>query len=215
MTAELWQIQLASQESVSSVAGPPYLGTCHNYGVRRPNGSHRPLFSWRVSRTAAPPQGGAPSTPGARPRLFAARLRRTVFAVWAEERYLPWEEEGHAHPDSQLERRLHSPTYLRAVIAEYEGLRDGTAQPDAALAARCESIAGARSEIADDRQRKLADPWWRATTPEMRGYSYEVLADLYDPDYLQARVDHADELDQPFSRKGIEKRAKATEAPYN
>ena len=151
-----------------------------------------------------------------------------LWRQWQDERNVPWEEDGHDAPGSDLERRLHSPIYLRAVIREYEHLRQGGDQPDPALAARCEAIVAARPEIAEFRRRRLNDPWWRALTGGMLGYTPEGVADLYDPDHLKGMVDYANRLDDPFSREGIEDRrkvadwiafaapsAKAADAPYN
>lgn len=57
--AELSRTQFASQDPVSCVLGP-YLGTCYNYGVWHPNGSH---VSWFF---LAGHPGCAPHWPGGR-----------------------------------------------------------------------------------------------------------------------------------------------------
>lgn len=127
-----------------------------------------------------------------------------LWRQWQAEAYGPWKE-GH-RPGPGGFRRLHSPTYLRAVIRQYEYLREGGDRPDPALAARCEAIVAARPEIAEDRRHKLNDPFWRAPTAEMLGYTPEGVSHYYDPEYLKHKVDHADKLDDLFSREALDSR---------
>jgi hypothetical protein len=104
-------------------------------------------------------------------------------------------------------KRYHSPTYLKAVIREYKYLREGGDRPDPALAARCEVIVSARPELAEERRQWLSDPWQRALTAEMLGYTPVGVADYYDPHYLQREVDYANKLDDPFSRESLRSRS--------
>lgn len=86
-------------------------------------------------------------------------------------------------PPSAL-RQYYSPTYLHAVISQHQYLAEGGDRPDPALAARCEAIVAARPEIAEDRRRTLHDPWERALTKEMIGYTPGI-ASLCDPEDLK------------------------------
>jgi len=98
-------------------------------------------------------------------------------------------------------KRYHSPTYLRAVIRQHLHLSRGGDRPDPRLAARCEEIVSGRPEIAEDRRHVLDDPWQRAVRD--LSDTVESVVDLYDPKYLQSKVDYANKLDDAFSREAI------------
>jgi hypothetical protein len=87
------------------------------------------------------------------------------------------------------------------VIRQHLYLVRGGDRPDPALAARCEQIVSARPDMAEWRRQVLKDPWWRACG-ELAGAT-ETVADQYDPEYLQHKVDYANKLDDPFSREAI------------
>jgi hypothetical protein len=89
------------------------------------------------------------------------------------------------------------------VISQHQYLAEGGDRPGPALAARCEAIVAARPEIAEDRRRTLNDPWDRALTKEIIGYTPGI-ASLYDPEDLKRKVDYANKLDDPFSRVSLE-----------
>ena len=117
--------------------------------------------------------------------------------------------EAHDKLGSDGLRQYHSPTYLTAVIREYDHLREGDDRPDRALAKRCEAIVSSRPEFAEERRRNLNDPWWRADsalTPEIFGYEPIGVGHYYDPAWLQSHVDGLNELDDPFSQRAIEHR---------
>ena len=120
---------------------------------------------------------------------------------------------------------IYSPTYLRAVISEYLLLRNGGDRVDPGLAARCEQIAAVRSEVVEERRSYLSNPWRRAQSAEMLGYRPLTVADCYDPEYLQSRVDYFTRREDPFDEVGIQERLvdakwntrtlKEADAPWN
>jgi hypothetical protein len=145
-----------------------------------------------------------------------------LLAQWKAELYAPLEG---CPPGPSDDPMLYSPTYLKAVISEYLWLRDGGDRPNPAVAALCEQIVASRPALAQERRRYLANPWRRAQTAEMLHYRVTTVADYYNPDYLQEKVDYLDRLDDPFDPAAIRERAleakfaartpKEADAPYN
>src|ERR1022692_3114114 len=109
-----------------------------------------------------------------------------LWKQWQVKVYGPWEDGLGPGPGG--DPMYHSPTYLKAVIHEYEWLREGGDRPDPALSARCEAIVTARPKYAEERRRYLSDPWQRAQTSEMLRYRVASVADYYDPEYLQNKI---------------------------
>lgn len=142
---------------------------------------------------------------------------------WQIEVCGPWKE-GYGPGPGGL-RRLHSPTYLRAVVREYLHLRNGGDQIDPGLAARCDQIAAARREVTEQRRSYLSDPWARAQSADMLGYEPLTVALCYNPEYLQSRVEYFTRREDPFDEVSIWERdtdarwnarsLKEAEAPWN
>jgi hypothetical protein len=99
-------------------------------------------------------------------------------------------------------KRAHLAYYLQLVVRQHRWLTEGPGDcPDPKLAQRCEEVVADYPPVRDERAAMLVDPWWRASASTDGGW---LLAELYDPDYLERYVRARREGADPFSKSNIE-----------
>ena len=89
---------------------------------------------------------------------------------------------------------LRFPTFLRRVVREHELLLNGGDPYPPELKAECAAIAATYPPLAEQRNRELNDPWWRAIDKPR-----PMIADYYDPDDLKRSIAIYRKNDNPFS----------------
>jgi hypothetical protein len=97
--------------------------------------------------------------------------------------------------------RAYEPLYLEAVVRQYRWLAEGPGDsPDPKLVRRCEEIVASHAGVQKERAEALTDPWWRAAAVAVGG---KMIAEFYDPEYLEGLVERRRRTDNPFSEESL------------